>query len=118
MVVVERPEALDRLVDLVDPDESVVAQLGILGVSIDADVGMAIGSLRIPTGVMVAAHAEDRHAAAVSLSAGDVIHSVNGASVSSLEELRAALDALKSHAPVVLQIERDGQLSFVAFELE
>ena len=79
---------------------------------------MAIGSLRIPSGVMVAAHAEDRHAAAVSLSAGDVIHSVNGASVSSLEALRAALDALPSHAPVVLQIERDGQLSFVAFELE
>jgi len=25
---------------------------------------------------------------------------------------------LPSHAPVVLQIERDGQLSFVAFELE
>ena len=118
VVVVERPEALDRLIDLVDPDESVVTQLGILGVSIDADVGMAIGSLRIPSGVMVAAHAEDRHAAAVSLSAGDVIHSVNGASVSSLEELRTALDALKSHAPVVLQIERDGQLSFVAFELE
>jgi len=87
-------------------------------VSIDADLGLAIGSLRVPSGVMVAAHAEDRHAAAASLSAGDVIHSINGASVSNLEELRAALDALKSHTPVVLQIERDGLLSFVAFELE
>jgi S1-C subfamily serine protease len=60
---------------------------------------------------------ENRHAAS-SLSAGDVIHSVNGAVVSNLEELRAALDALKSRTPVVLQIERDGLLSFVAFELE
>jgi serine protease Do len=118
VVVVERPEAFDRLIDLVDPDKSVVSQLGILGVSIDADLGLAIGTLRVPSGVMVAAHAEDRHAAAVSLSAGDVIHSVNGASVSSLEELRAALDGLKGHSPVVLQIERDGLLSFVAFELE
>jgi len=118
VVVVERPEAFDGVADLVDPDTSVVPQLGILGVSIDTDAARAIGTLRVPSGVMVAAHAEDRHAADVSLSAGDVIHSVNGAAISNLEELRAALDALKSHAPVVLQIERDGQLSFVAFELE
>jgi serine protease Do len=117
-VVVERPEALDRIIDLVDPDKSAVPQLGILGVSIDESLGLAIGSLRVPSGVMVAAHAEDRRAAAVSLSAGDVIHSVNGVAVSDLEELRAALDGLKSHSPVVLQIERDGLLSFVAFELE
>jgi S1-C subfamily serine protease len=118
VVVVERPEAFDRLIDLVDPDKNGVPQLGILGVSIDEELGLAIGSLRVASGVMVAAHAEDRHAAAVSLSAGDVIHSVNGAAVSNLDELRAALDALKSHTPVVLQIERDGLLSFVTFELE
>jgi serine protease Do len=118
VAVVERPEALDRIIDLVDPDKSAVPQLGILGVSIDESLGLAIGSLRLPSGVMVAAHAEDRRAAAVSLSAGDVIHSVNGAAVSDLEELRAALDGMKPHSPVVLQIERDGLLSFVAFELE
>ena len=86
--------------------------------SIDEDLALAIGSLRVPSGVMVAAHAEDRRAAAVSLSTGDVIHSINGASVSNLEELRTALDALKPHAPVVLQIERDGMLSFLTFELD
>jgi S1-C subfamily serine protease len=118
VVVVERPEALDGIIDLVDPDKSVVPQLGILGVSIDEDLGLAIGSLRVPSAVMVAAHAEDRHAAAVSLSAGDVIHSINGAAVSNLQELRAALDGLKPHSAVVLQIERDGLLSFVSFELE
>ena len=79
---------------------------------------MAIGNLRVPSGVLVAAHAEDRRAAAVSLSAGDVIHSVNGAAVSNLQELRAALDGLKPQSPVVLQIEREGLLSFVAFELD
>jgi serine protease Do len=118
VVVVERPEALDRVIDLLDLDKSAVPQLGILGVSIDENLGLAIGSLRVPSGVLVAAHAEDRHSAAVSLSAGDVIHSVNGASVSDLQELRAALDGLKPHSPVVLQIEREGLLSFVAFELE
>jgi S1-C subfamily serine protease len=116
--VVERPEAPGRVADLVDPDNSLVGQLGILGVSIDAELGSAIGSLRVPSGVIVAARAENQHAAAVSLSAGDVIHSVNGLSVSNLQELRAALDGLKAQSPVVLQIERDGLLTFVSFELD
>jgi S1-C subfamily serine protease len=67
---------------------------------------------------MVAARAEYQRAAAVSLSAGDVIHSVNGVSVSNLQELRTALDGLKPQSPVVLQIEREGLLTFVAFELD
>jgi len=41
-----------------------------------------------------------------------------GSSISILEELGAALDALKPHSPVVLQIERDGLLSFFTFEPE
>jgi serine protease Do len=118
MVVVERPEAFNSIIDLVDPDKSAVPQLGILGVSIDEQLGQAISTLRIPSGVMIAAHAEDRGAAAVSLSAGDVIHAVNGAVVSNLEQLRAALAAVKPHSPVVLYVERDGALSFVAFQLE
>ena len=116
--VVERPEAVDRIADLVDADESLVRQLGILGVSIDDNLGSMAGSLRVPSGVMVAARAEDAHAAAVPLSAGDVIHSVNGVAVPNLQKLRAALDDLKPHSPVVLQIERGGLLTFVTFELD
>jgi serine protease Do len=116
--VVERPEPFNRIADLVDPDTSLVRQLGILGVSIREELASMLGSLRVPSGVMVVAHAEAPHAAAVSLSGGDIIHSVNGVSVSNLEELRAALDALKPHSSVVLQIEREGLLTFVAFEIE
>ena len=72
----------------------------------------------MPSGVVVAARTQDPHAADVSLSAGDVIHSVNGAAVATLQDLRAALDDLKPHSPVVLQIERDGVFSFIAFELD
>jgi serine protease Do len=118
MIVAERPEAFHSVIDLVDPDKSAVPQLGVLGVSIDGELGAAIAALRVPSGGMIAAHAQSRGAAAVSLSAGDVIHSVNGAAVSNLEELRAALDALKPYSPVVLHIERDGALSFVTFQLE
>ena len=82
------------------------------------DLGSTIGSFRIPSGVIVAARAEAPQASPVSLSAGDVIHSVNGVPVSNLQELRAALDGLQPHSPVVLHVEREGVLTFVTFELE
>jgi len=49
---------------------------------------------------------------------GDVIHAVNGTEVSTLEELRAAVAGLKDGDPVVVQIEREDLLSFVAFEVD
>jgi S1-C subfamily serine protease len=54
----------------------------------------------------------------VALSAGDIIHTVNGAPVPSLQDLRAALDGVEAHGSVVLQVERGGKLSFVAFQKE
>jgi serine protease Do len=116
--VIERPHDADRLADRVDPEESRVRQLGILGLAITDDIGSMLPTLRVPSGVIVAARTEDPHAADVSLTAGDVIHEVNGRHIASLSELRAALDALTPHSPVVLQIERDGNFSFVAFELD
>jgi serine protease Do len=116
--VIERPHDLDRLADRVDPDANLIRQLGILGVAITDDTVPMIPTLRAPSGVIVAARTQDPHAADVSLSAGDVIHSVNGAAIATLQELRVALDNLEAHSPVVLQIERDGVFSFVAFELD
>ena len=49
---------------------------------------------------------------------GDVIHSVNRTPVDSLSSLRAALDPIKTHDPVVLQIERDDGYQWLAFEME
>jgi serine protease Do len=118
VVAMDRPEALDHLADLVDPDKSLVHQLGVLGLSIDESLVKSLDGLRIPSGVLVAARAEDPRAADVWLSAGDVIHSVNGVPVTNLQELRKELDALTAHSSVVLQVERDGLLTFVAFELD
>ena len=68
--------------------------------------------------MVVAARTPDPHAADVSLSAGDVIHAVNGRAVTTMAQLRDALDRLDAHSSVVLQVERDGTFHFVAFELD
>jgi S1-C subfamily serine protease len=52
------------------------------------------------------------------LQTGDIIHSLNQAPIDSLSSLRAALEQIKSHDSVVLQIERGGGYQWLAFEME
>ena len=119
VTVAERPHDLDRLADLVDPEKSLIAKLGILGVDVtDANAGLA-STLRVPSGVIVAGRTkEEADSADTGLKTADTIHGVNGNSVTSVENLRAALEGLKPRSPVVLQIERNGQFVFLAFELD
>jgi S1-C subfamily serine protease len=68
-------------------------------------------------GVIVVARAADSNID-TSLAAGDVIHTINGAPVATMETLRAVLDQMKANSPVVLQIERGGKLMFVSIQLD
>jgi len=112
------PNDVGRLTDLIDPTASAVADLGILGVGLTAEVASLLPSLRSPVGVVVAARAPQGGTADVMLLTGDVIHAVNGIPVTSLEALRALLGAVKQRSSVVLQIERNGQLSYLAYEAD
>ena len=52
------------------------------------------------------------------LNAGDVIHSINNVAVADIDSLRCQVENLKHGDAVVLQVERQGGLEFVTFELE
>jgi serine protease Do len=119
VTVAERAHDFDRLTDRIDPQRSLVAKLGILGVDItDENVGM-VPSLRVPHGVIVVGHTPNTvDVSDAGLMTADTVHSVNGAVVTSVEQLRAAVDRMPSRSPVVLQIERNGQFIFLAFELD
>jgi len=77
-----------------------------------------VGNLRVPTGVVVIARAADLIGPETGLKSGDIIHAVNKTSVDSVDSLRSVLHDLKASAPVVLQVERDSQLQWLAFEME
>jgi len=49
---------------------------------------------------------------------GDIIHSLNRAPIKSMDDLRSAFSQLKPGDPVVLQVERNGRLTFLTFEME
>jgi len=113
--VVEVQNDLDSLASVVQSNQSPVSQLGVVVIDIDPVMAKKFPSLRIDSGVLVAARAIDSNAD-VALEAGDVIHTINGTSVKTSEELRAALNRMSPNSPVVLQIERSGKLMFVAFK--
>jgi len=118
VAVAEREDDAARFADMVSPERNIVPRLGVLALDIDERVASMIGELRVPRGVLVAAIASDAPAAEHALEAGDVIVALNGSPVTTLADLRSSVARLATRAPLVLQVQRNGQLMFVAFELE
>jgi len=119
VTMVERLDPLGGLSESADPRQHLVPRLGILGLDLDKRIAEALPVLRVPSGVVVVStEADALDAREGGLAPGDVIFGVNGKWVSGLSELRSALDPLKPGAPVVLQLERRGELRYLAFTAE
>ena len=115
---IEQHDHMDELLDKVDPEHSLIPRLGVLGIDITDELRSRLGSLRIPSGVIVVGLPADLILPETGLQAGDVIHQLNTTPIESMDALRAAVHALKSGEAVVLQVERSGGLLYVSFELE
>ena len=116
--VSEQHDDMDRLADSLDPVKDLVPKLGILGVQIDKDISAMVPGLRMASGVIVAARTAFGATVESGLEAGDVIHALNGTTIISLDTLSSGIQQLKAGDPVVLQIERNGGLRYLAFEME
>jgi serine protease Do len=114
----QREEFAD-LSSSIDPREHLVSRLGILGLDLDPRLATLLPVVRTGAGVVVVSTVpgalDSRDGG---LAAGDVIFAVNRRSVGSLADLRKILDALQSGDPVVLQLERRGELMYVAFTID
>ncbi len=115
---IEHRDQMDQLLDAVNRDNSLIARLGVLAVDLTDDLRSQLGGARIPSGVVVVGRAADLIMTDTGLLAGDIIHRLNATPIDSMETLRAALNTLKTGDPVVLQVERDGGLMYVSFEIE
>ena len=114
--LIESPDDVDTVAALTQSDKSRVSQLGVIVMDIDQTIAGKLTGLRIASGVLVVARQVDS-TADVSLEAGDIIHTMNGVTIKSVEALRSALNRAAANTPIVLQIERSGKLMFVAFKL-
>jgi S1-C subfamily serine protease len=82
------------------------------------ELAAMLPGMRDLNGVLVASLLAGSSRSAEALAAGDVIHSLNLKKVSTLEELRTALDGYSADTPVVLQVERAGRYRYVEFMIE
>jgi serine protease Do len=114
VVATERPASIEQLIDLIDPRNNTIAELGIVVADVTSETPtLLLPNLRTPSGVAVAAKLEESRLHAAALVTGDVIHAVDGFTVRSIDGLRVLLGAHKQKTDAVLQIERNGRLMFV-----
>jgi serine protease Do len=102
-----------------DARENRVLRLGILGVTLDRRLALILPALRVTAGVVVVSTVADAiDARDGGLAPGDVIYAINRTAVQDLAQLRTELDRLKTGDPVVIAVERRGELLYVAFTVE
>jgi serine protease Do len=118
-VAVGERRDLAGLADGVDPREHMVPRLGILGLNLTDQVRELLPTVRVGTGVIVASTVvggiDSRDGG---FAPGDVIYAVNRVPVGGLVHLRALLDNLPIGDPVVVQLQRRGELMYLAFMIE
>jgi serine protease Do len=106
-------ESLEQL----DMQKSIVTPLGIVAVTLSDRSRSAVSGLRSKSGVLVAgkvAHSDAR----TGLALWDLIRSVNGTNVETVEDVRSLLQDCKSGEAFVVQVERHGRFRYLSFEID
>jgi serine protease Do len=114
---IEHRDEMDQLAGLVNPNNR-ISGLGVFAVDFTPELRSVSPDVRFASGVVVVALSPGPDTQSRSIHAGDIIHALNNVPVKSVEQLRSALHRLKPGDPVVLQIERQGKLHYVAFDME
>jgi serine protease Do len=106
----------DEPAKLIDTTDTLIESLGIVGIPVDETFKNDMPELRNPSGVLVVTRVQTPSAPDDILEKGDVIHAVNGTTVSTPSDVRNCVEKAGRRGAVVLQIERRGRLSYVLFE--
>jgi serine protease Do len=115
---VSAPPQVENLSDLIKPDRDLIAPLGVFVMDLKHSEVGAMLNLRTDTGVLVIGLLGGEPAIAADLSVGDAIRAVNGTPLQSSQQLRQVLSGFKPGDAVVLEVERQSVLQYVAFEME
>ena len=115
---VDAPPLIDNLSDLINPKRDLIASLGIFVIDLKHSAVGAMLNLRSDSGVLVAGLLGGEPATAADLAVGDVIRAINGHPLDNSQQLRQILAGLKPGDAVVLEVERQAVLQYVAFEME
>jgi serine protease Do len=111
-------EKIDELADVPDLQQTLIRRLSIFVTDLDDRVRSLLPDTRGDSGVVVVAETNGANAVDTGLQTGDIIHAIDRTRLQSISQFQAMVRDLKSGDPVVLQIERNGKLQYLAFEME
>ena len=114
--VVERTPEPQELPDPPGVERGLIAKLGIVCIPVNQRPASS-ATLRSKSGLIVISKLEGAEIGS-DLMSGDVIRSINGMPITSVEDLRSELDKLGPGASAVLQVERERQFGYMSFEVD
>ncbi len=117
VAVDERRDDPGRFEDLVTREQHLVPKLGVLAITLTDALREDLGLSSDDSGALVAGRASEV-AAEYGIQPGDLIVAVNRTRVRTLDDLRGTLAKLPARAACALQILRQGQYFYLAFEIE
>jgi serine protease Do len=109
---------LDELSELPDLQKSLLRELSVFVTDLDGSVKSVLSSARSESGIVVVAQIGGSRAVDTGLKTGDVIREINRTPLQTVSQLQAIVRELKPGDPVVLQVERNGNLQYLAFEMD
>jgi serine protease Do len=111
-------DSTDELSDIPDLQKNLIWQLSVFVSDLDDRIKAMLHNDDGDSGIVVVAQAGGPHNVDTGLQAGDIILAIAHTPLHSVSQLQATLSKFKTGDPVVLQIERDGKLQYIAFEME
>ncbi len=117
VIPTEAPQTIDNLIDFINPRTGLIAPLGIFVLDLNGKIAESMPT-RSGSGVIVAGLLKGEPSTLADVQAGDVIRSINSQPVVDTAGLRRQLASFKTGDAVVLELERQSVIQFVAFEME
>ena len=111
-------EKIGELAEVPDLQKSLIRRLSVFVTDLDDKVRPLLPATRSDSGVVVVAQTTGASAMETGLEAGDIVRSINRTPVQSSSQLQSRVHEIRSGDPVVLQVERNGKLQYLAFEME
>jgi serine protease Do len=118
VAVAARDPDPERFSASVSVEKNRVQRFGVLGITLDAKTARELPPLRKHQGVLVAARVATAFPGEEQLLPGDVVYAVGRVPVKDLEGLRSIVSGLDASKPVVVQLERQGKVRYLAVWLE
>jgi serine protease Do len=116
-VTADRPK-IAELGDIPDLQKTLIRRLSIFVTDLDNTTRSVLPDTRAASGIVVTAQTAGTNAVQTGLQAGDIIYVVNHTPVQSTSQFLEMVRSFKPSDAVVLQIERNGKLQYLAFEME